>query len=187
MSFYRDLEDSLYNVVNGLNPTWNVIFAFTNGPEPASPYLVIDVKQMNPIGREYLSTPTELPVGETVLKSVALQDHEAFICFDFIGKYDDQTTLGEMASTLQVQLRTQQGYELQSLNRLSLFGISNLRRTALKRETDMYMVYRLECRMAYTSYTESDVDNIEIIGIDGVYYDAGREPDHIIHTHLDIP
>lgn len=187
MSFYRDLEDSIYNVVEVLQPTLVTLFAFSNAPEPVNPYLSVDVKEMNPIGREYLSTPTVLPTGETVLKSISLQDHEAFVCFDFIGKYDDQTTLGELASTFQVQLRTEQGYEALRKNRLSLFGISNMRRTALKRETDMYMVYRLECRMAYTSYTESDVDNIEIIGIDGVYYDAGREPDHIINTHIDIP
>ena len=58
MNIYQDLEDSLYNIIEGLHPEWTVLFAFSNASEPLNPYLAIDVRKITQTGSEYSSTPT---------------------------------------------------------------------------------------------------------------------------------
>ncbi|MNH20421.1 hypothetical protein D3C79_801880 [compost metagenome] len=115
-----------------------------------------------------------------------IQDHEAKVRFEFIGKYDDNTTLAEMVSNLQVALRTERGYQLQQEHRLSLFGMTNVRRIPIKRETSNFMIYQLDCNFGYAIVMTTDVDTAAGVIIDGVYHDAGREPDHVIHSHIEI-
>lgn len=185
MNIYQDLEDSLYNIVSELHPDWNILFAFTNAPEPTNPYLVIDVKKLNPCGREYNSTPT---IGEdgTKLIQTTVQDHEASVRFEFVGKYDDQTSVAEMASQLQIELRSAQGYELQATNRLALYNLTTLRRLPLPRDTDMYMIYQLDAVFAYAAQFTTEQDYTTAIKGEGVYHDANQPPDYVIRTEFEI-
>ena len=183
MNIYQDLEDSLYNIVSALHPDWTILFAFTNAAEPQNPYLIIDVKKLNPIGREYNSTPV---FGETHLTQTTIQDHEATVRFEFIGKYDDQTSVAEMAQLLQIELRSQYGYELQATNRLSLFNISTLRRLPLPRDTDMYMIYQLDCTFAYAAVLTTEQDYARGANGTGVYHDANRPPEYVLETEFEI-
>jgi hypothetical protein len=185
LNIYQDLEDSLYNIVNALHPDWNILFAFTNAAEPVNPYLVIDVKKLNPIGREYNSTPT---LGEDDVKLIqtTIQDHEATVRFEFVGKYDDQTSVADMAQMLQIELRTQNGYLLQAENRLSLFKLSSLRRLPLPRDTDMYMIYQLDCVFAYAAVLTTEQDYATALQGGGVYHDANRPPDYVLETDFEI-
>lgn len=185
MNIYQDLEDSIYNIVNSLHPDWNILFAFTNAPEPVNPYLVIDVKKLNPCGREYNSTPT---IGEngTKLIQTTIQDHEATVRFEFVGKYDDQTSVAEMASQLQMELRSAVGYELQSVNRLSLYNLTTLRRLPLPRDTDIYMIYQLDATFGYAAQFTTEQDYTRGLEGGGIYHDANEPPDYIIRTQLEI-
>lgn len=185
MNIYQDLEDSLYNVVSELFPDWNILFAFTNAPEPTNPYLVIDVKKLNPCGREYSSTPT---VGESGRKLIqtTIQDHEATVRFEFVGKYDDQTSVAEMASQLQLGLRTPKGYELQAVNRLSLYKLTTLRRLPLPRDTDMYMIYQLDAVFAYSAQFTTEQDYATALKGEVIYHDANEPPDYVIRTQFEI-
>lgn len=185
MNIYQSLEDSLYNIVEGMHPDWNILFAFTNAAEPVNPYLVIDVRKLNPCGREYSSTPT---IGEdgTKLIQTTTQDHEATVRFEFIGKYDDQISVAEMAQTLQLDLRSPTGYELQAINKLSLYKLTTLRRLPLKRETDMYMIYQLDCIFAYTASVTTEQDYTVAIHSGGVYHDANEPPDYTITTQFEV-
>lgn len=185
MNIYRDLEDSLYNIVSTLHPDWNILFAFTNAPEPANPYLVIDVKQLNPCGREYNSTPTIGEDGEKLIQTT-IQDHEAKVRFEFVGKYDDQITVADMAQMLQIDLRTATGYELQATNKLSLYNLSTLRRLPLPRDTDMYMIYQLDCTFAYTAVMTTEQDYATAIEGKGVYHDANRPPEYVLESDFEI-
>lgn len=183
---YQELEDALYNVVIGLFPDWRVIFAYGNGPEPQTPYAVIDVKKIDAIGREYSSTRGELNQTADKVVQVTLQDQEVKVRFELIGLADETMQLSEMVSQLQLALRTQLGYQLQAENKLSLFKLLNARRIPVKRETDVYMVYQLDSVFAYTAYLTDEGDWIDAVGITGVYHDAGREPDHIITNNIEI-
>ena len=185
MNIYQDLEDALYNIVSTLHPEWNILFAYTNAAEPVNPYLSIDVKKLNPCGREYSSTPTIGEDGSKLIQTT-IQDHEATVRFEFIGKYDDNTTVADMAQRLQIELRTPTGYELQAVNRLSLYKLSTLRRLPLPRDTDMYMIYQLDCVFAYSTQVTTEQDYATAINGNGVYHDANQPPDYTMTTDFEI-
>lgn len=186
MNIYQDLEDSIYKLVTGLFPTWMTIFAYTNGPEPLTPYCVIDVRKLEPIGQQYTSHLGIInPVTGAALTST-IQDSLAQVRFEFRGKYDDNTTTAEMTHQLELAMRTPRGFELMKVNNLSLHKKMSARRLPIRRETDMYMVYQLDVTFAYCSMTTDDVDWIELTGLTGVYRDAGREPDHVIINEIDV-
>lgn len=186
MNIYQDLENSLYDLVIGLFPTWTIIFAYTNCDEPQTPYMAIDVKKLDPIGQQYTSYLGRVNplTGDAITSTI--QDSLAQVRFEFHGKYDDNTTTAEMAQQLELAMRTPKGFELMKLTRLALHKKMSARRIPQRRETDMYMVYQLDVTFAYCSMTVDDIDWIEFTGLTGVYYDAGREPDHIIINEIDV-
>lgn len=185
MNIYQHLEDSVYAYVNTLFPTWRTIFAYGNGPEVQTPYLVIDVKKLDPVGRSYISSSLEIDENNQSY-TTTIQDYEAHVRFEFVGKYDVNTELAEMAHQLEFSLRTQAGYEEQRRNALSLMKYNPIRRIPVRRETDTYMYYQLDVVFGYVVSRTDVQDYIITLGIDGVYHDAGREPDHIIRTTLEI-
>jgi len=185
MNIYQDLEDSVYKYVAALFPTWRVKFAYDNGPELQTPYLVIDVKNMDACGREYSSRATKLD-SDLTTKTITLQNYEALVRLEFVGKYDVNTELAEMSHQLEFTLRTLRGYEEQRKNALSLMKYDPIRRIPVRRETDTFMYYQLDVVFGYVVQSVDEQGYMEIIGIDGVYHDAGREPDHVIHTHIEL-
>lgn len=184
-NIYKDLEDSLYNFIEAMFPTWRVKFAFDNGPEVTTPYLVIDVKKLDAVGREYNSSTTYID-SENKSYTTTQQNYEAHVRFEFVGKYDLNTQLAEMAHQLEFSLRTQRGYENQRRNALSLMKYNPVRRIAVPRETDTYMYYQLDVIFGYVLSQTEEQDWMVEIGITGVYHDAGREPDHIIESTIEI-
>ncbi|MNQ46918.1 hypothetical protein D3C85_607450 [compost metagenome] len=185
MNIYQDLEDSLYAVVSTLFPTWRIIFSFQNGPEPQTPYLCIDVSQLDAVGREQISSTVsvdELGDGTTTI----LQNYEAKVRFELIGLNDSNTTAGEMMHQLEFSFRTPASYELQRTNNLSLMRYSPVERLPLKRETDTYMFYQLDTVFGYAMRSVSEQDWIEATTVTGIYHDAGREPDHTIISTIEI-
>jgi hypothetical protein len=185
MNIYQDLEDSLYNIVSTLHPEWTILFAYTNAAEPVNPYVSIDVKKLTPVGREYSSTPTIGEDGSKLIQTTT-QDHEATVRFEFIGKYDDNTTVANMGQELQIELRSPTGYELQAINKLSLFKLTHLRRIPLMRDTDMYMIYQLDCIFAYTSQITTEQEYALGLNGTGVYHDANQPPDYTMTTQFEI-
>lgn len=187
MNIYEDLEDSLYNVIEGLFPDWRIVFAYTNAPEPLTPYLVIDVKKLVQSGGEYSSTLVDTGFDPDAVPTTYMsQDMLAKVRFEIVGKYEENSVTSEMTQQLQLLLRSQKGYELQERNRLSRHGQFANRRLPLKRETDMYMLYQVDATFAYTATSQDEQDYIIATGVTGIYHDAGREPDHVIINKLDI-
>ncbi len=187
MNVYQDLEDCLYNVVDGLFPLWRTIFAYGNGPEPQTPYCAIDVTKIEPVGLEYTSTTTHIdPNFPDRAATVTAQDNLVRVTFVLTGVGDQNTEVSEMANALQTGFRTPKGYELLARNRLALHGKMNVVSNPQRRETQVYMQWELDCTFAYTAVSSDYVDWIEVLGITGIYHDAGREPDHIIKNKLDL-
>lgn len=185
MNIYQDLEDSLYAFVSALFPTWTIIFPFQNAAEPVTPYLVIDVRNLDAVGREQTSSSVSIgELGEGT--TTTIQNYQAKIRFEFVGKNDSNTTVAEMSHQLEMNLRTPKGYELQHTNNISLYQYNPVERLALKRETDTYMFYQLDTTFGYAVQITSEQDWIETTGITGTYYDAGREPDHTIVSTIEI-
>lgn len=193
MNVYMDLEDSIYNTITTLFPTWRVIQAFNNSPDQVTPYIAIDIKRLEECGPGYTSTLVDLstnPDGDSVL----VQDYETVVNIEVIGvskpeqpDAQTQTEAGDMSMKLQTALRTPLGYDTLERNRLSLFGKPTVKRIPLLRDTDMYMIWQQQWMFAFSTYTTETQDYIDSASYEGVYTDAGREPDHIIRSPTFIP
>jgi hypothetical protein len=191
MNIYQDLEDALYAYASALFPTLassgRIIFPFQNGPEPLTPYLLLNVRSLDAVGREQSShfvSVDELLNGS----STTLQHYLANVRFEFVGKYDNNTTLADLAQTMEMNLRTPRGYELQRANKLSLFRYQPIERVRLKRETDMYMYYQLDVEFGFSAphiYEQDWIEGVKVVR--GVYKDANNPPDYEMITTLDIP
>ena len=185
-NIYEELEDSIYDTIVALFPDWRVIQAFNNGPEPETPYIAIDVKRMTRLGQGVTSSLGDInAAGEFV--TVIIQDHEARVHLEVIGKNGTIPEIGNMSTRLEAALRSPKGYDILEENKLSVLRQPQVRRLQDKRDTDMYMIWQHEYRFAYATYeTEETEDYIGGVGIDATYYDAGREPDHIIKHKIDV-
>lgn len=191
MNIYQSLEDALYVYASTIFPdlasAGRIIFPFQNGPEPLTPYLLLNVRAMDAVGREQSShhvSVDQLLNGS----STTLQHYIAEVRFEFIGKYDNNTTLASMAQTMEMNLRTPRGYELQKANKLSLFEYRPIERVPLKRETDMYMYYQLDVQFGFSVqhiYEQDWIDGVQIVR--GVYTDANNPPEYERITTLNIP
>ena len=185
MSTFNDLENSLYAVASALFPSWRIIFPYQNGPEPETPYLVINVMKLDSVGREHNSdgvSVDQFDVGTTS----SVQTYNAKVRFELIGLNDTNTTAGEMIHELDVALRSPMAYELQHRNNLSLLRKSPVTRLPLKRETDMFMFFQIDAQFGYTVKYVYEQDWIEATTLYAIYNDAGREPDHVITSTIDI-
>lgn len=186
MSIFNDLENSLYTVVSTLFPTWRIIFPYQNGSEPQTPYLVINVMKLDALGREHNSDGVNVDQGG-VGRTSTLQTYSAKVRLELIGLNDTNTTAGEMIHELDVALRSPLAYELQHANQLSLFRKSAIMRLPLKRETDVFMFFQLDTQFGYTVKYVYEQDWIEATTLYATYTDAGREPDHVITSTIEIP
>lgn len=185
MNLYTHLEDSLYSYASTLFPTWRIIFPYQNGPEPETPYLVIDVKRLDAVGREQTASAVSVDVLDNTAVTVT-QNYQAKVRFELVGKNDTNTAAGDMIHDLELNLRTPQGYELQHIHKLSLLQYAPVERLPLRRETDTFMFYQLDTMFGYSVQYVSEQDYIDATSITGVYRDAGREPDNTIISTIEI-
>lgn len=192
MDIYKSLEDGLYAYVSTIFPTeaaaGKIIFPFQNGPEPLTPYMLIDVKRLDASGREQTSTTVTIDEETDEGFSTTLQTYLATVRFEFIGKYENNTLLAEMAHIMELNLRTPKGYELQHANNLSLFEFKPIERVPLRRETDVYMYYQLDAVFGYSVqhiFEQDWIDSVKIVS--AVYNDANQPPDYKMTHTLDIP
>jgi hypothetical protein len=184
MNIYKDLEDSLYNVIEELFPATRIIFAYNNLPEPQTPYLVIDIKRLDQLGSEYNSTfVDDFATAPTTTTQI---DMMAKVRFEVVGLMDNDTEAAELAQNIQFALRTARGYESQARNNLARHGQITNRRMPYRKDTDMYMLYQVDANFAYTAISQDEQDYIIATDFTGVYHDAGREPDHVIINHIEI-
>jgi hypothetical protein len=184
MNIYKDLEDSLYNVIEELFPATRIIFAYNNLPEPQTPYLVIDVKRLDQLGSEYNSTFVES--FETTPTTTTQIDMMAKVRFEVVGLMDNDTEAAELAQNIQFALRTARGYESQARNNLARHGQITTRRMPYRKDTDMYMLYQVDANFAYTAISQDEQDYILTTDFTGIYHDANRPPDYTLTTHVDI-
>jgi hypothetical protein len=190
MTIYTSLEDALYNSVATMFPTARIIFALQNHPEPKTPYILINVLRMNPVGREETS-------GYGPLQSYA-QVYEAQVVFEVIGEYESTMEVSDLAASFEFLLASPLMLEAYAVNNLSLMRRRSMERFARTRETKTYMCYQQTAFYAYAVMTTQDVGQIDSVVVGGnigteelptlapsIYRDAGQ-PGHIIESTLYI-
>ncbi|ALJ97518.1 hypothetical protein AU075_gp162 [Pseudomonas phage C11] len=181
---HTELENSLYLMVKELFPDWRVIQAYTNNQEPQTPYLAIDIKRLDELGRENVSNMSD-PISPSHGTIQVQQDFAAKVVFELIGKYGETASVSDMAMAITRAMRTPAGHAAQRKFNLSLFKLPSTRRVPMLRETDMYMFYQVTCEFGFSVIETTTQEFAAGADIHGVYYDAGR-PGHVIESHIDI-
>lgn len=187
MNIYQDLEDSIYNVLETLFPDWTVVFAYSNYQESSSPYVAIDVMRLDDVGMGYTNSLVLVdPDNDETGTQYTYQDMCAKVKFDIIGRYDDNTTVANMAQELVLYFKTERGQAALRKNRLARQGSFDVKRRQLIRDTDIWMNYQVVCELYYTAIDTDEPGYITSMDLGGEYTDAGREPDHKIPTYVQI-
>ena len=176
---YKQLEDALYATLHSQFPTERITFPFNNAPEPKTPYVIIDVMRLDPVGREQNTTMTTSGIA------TVLQVYEATVRFEVMGEYDDNTEVGGLAHRIEFSLRTPLFRDALHVNNLSLMRYGTVDRFPRKRDTKTYMCYQQDVYFSYAVTVTQDVGYINSLNIEGVYNDAGRDG-HVITNEIII-
>lgn len=145
-----------------------VFFSHTNGSEPSSPYMVINILGIQQIGRHSTSTLTDPSEGDILNVRAS---YEVTVQFGFCG-----STAGDMAQSFTQRINNNP-LSFESLNRekLSVMRKSNIRRIPQKRDTQWVEYFNQDVVFTYTLNTEQPIDWVEAVVIE----DAVNQPPEI--------
>lgn len=179
MSIYVNLRDSIYDSLNVIFPTTQIVQAYNNGPEVVTPYVTFDVVDIDQIGEEYLSSFAD----EEGMQQIVSQ-YEVKVRIEFVGKQDSSFDAAALANDFYFvidQTPTQHAF---LLNNLSYLRKDSVKRIPRKRETDWYINYQIDLIFGYQVEARQSIDIIESVNIEADYdYESH---DSFIHT-IQIP
>lgn len=161
MSLYGDIRTAARNVaIKALEdyfptPTEQnagIIFAHLNGAEPAGPYVVINIINIEQQGHHSTSTLTN--TDEELAIQVA---YEVMIQFGFCG-----STAGEMAQHFTQRINNNPlTLEAMKANKLGFMRKSQVRRIPQKRDTKWVEYFNQDITFNYIGITQQLVDVVE--------------------------
>jgi hypothetical protein len=164
MSIYSDLRDKLYDSLEAILPTTQIVQAYTNGPEPVSEYVVFDVTQVDQIGREYISTLTDFSGDQQIVSQ-----YETKVLIEFVGKQNDGFIAADMINEFYFKIDTTPVQEEFLKNNLSYMKKGSIRRVPKKRETDWYMCFQVDVFFAYQVEARQSVDTIDTVELTSTF------------------
>lgn len=176
MSFYKDIEDSLFAVIHTVLPDARVTFAFSNDPEPTTPHISINIRKPETIGMGEESV--DIDTGYAISR----QTYQTIVRFTVLGYQDDAATVSELASELDFLFNTIQFNELMLANDLAVLRKRPMERFQRKRDTKIYMCYQQDIYITYIISNDTDLGTFDTIEVGGTYYNAGREGNTIEST-----
>lgn len=179
MSIYVNLRDSIYDSLNTVMPTLQIVQAYNNGPEVVTPYVVFDVVNVDQIGEEYISSFAD----EEGMQQIVSQ-YEVKVRIEFVGKQGDGFDAAALANDFYFvidQTPTQHAF---LLNNLSYLRKDSIKRIPRKRETDWYINYQFDLIFGYQVEARQSIDVIDSVNIEANYDYEGH--DSFIHT-IQIP
>lgn len=153
---YSDFEQSIYDVLSYQFPSTGIVFSYDNGPEEVTPYIAIQVIQLDQIGREYIAGKTNADGSLQMIKH-----YEGFTSIKFIGDETKHLAAGDLAFDFEFFLDSPVIQEKLLQSNLSLMRKSPIRRIPMMRDTVWYMAYQLDVYFAFSVEARQDVDVIE--------------------------
>lgn len=163
MSIYEDLRVKLYDSLALIFPTTTIIHAYSNGPEPVSPYITFDISNVKQEGQEYVST-----YANTLGEQQIVSNYECRIRLEFGGVSDDFRA-AELANDFYFTVDHKQTQETFLKNSLSYMRKSSIRKIPKKRETNWYMCYQIDLYFGYQVETRQITEVVESVTIQGDY------------------
>ena len=156
MSVYSDVRTSirkgaLVALSEFTNP--QVIFSHSNGAEPAESYVVINILQVEQVGKGYTSTLVN-ELDELTIQA----NYNIYAQFSFVGSKS-----GEMSQVFTQQLNNVLVREELQRNSLNLRTKTNIRRAPQKRDTKWIEYHNMDVVFTYAVNTQQIVDVVEAV------------------------
>lgn len=139
--------------------TTPVIYSHQNAPEPSSSYVVVQVVNINQVGRKEEATFTDDSVPK---KNLIYKNHyEAVIQFTFAGT--DAPDMGtEFHNSILGSVVVREAYQK---NHLAPIRKSGLRRSPQKRDTQWVEFFNVDVTFSYMVYTKQEIDWVDHVSI----------------------
>lgn len=163
MSLYSDIRTAVRNLaIKALEeyfPTVatqnaGILFSHLNGPEPSTPYVVINIINIEQQGHHSTSTLTN--TDRELATQVA---YEVMIQFGFCG-----TTAGEMSQHFTQRINNNPLiFEELHRYKLGFMRKSQIRRIPQKRDTQWVEYFNQDVTFSYVGVTEQLVDTVEAV------------------------
>lgn len=134
-------------------PTTPVIFSHSNGTEPAESYVVINLLQIEQVGKGYTSTLVN-ELDELTIQA----NYNVYVQFSFIGSQS-----GEMSQSFTQRLNNVLFREELIRNNLGLRTKTNIRRAPQKRDTKWVEYHNMDVVFTYAVNTQQIVDVVEAV------------------------
>lgn len=156
MSVYSDVRTSirkgaLVALQEFTNP--QVIFSHANGAEPAESYVVINILQVEQVGKGYTSTLVN-ELDELTIQA----NYNIYVQFSFLGSKS-----GEMSQVFTQQLNNVLVREEWQRNSINLRTKTNIRRAPQKRDTKWVEYHNMDVVFTYAVNTQQIVDVVEAV------------------------
>lgn len=160
-------EDAVYDVLNTALPSLTKYIAYQNGPEQVTPYCVFHCSQIDPTGREEISTGSDA-LGDNYEIRV-LEHFLGTIRFEFVGKDISGNHGGDQAMLFTTLLSTPNIQMALRQQNLGYMSKSLIRRVPKLRETTWYNAYVVDVVFSFALETKQQVDIIENVTLDSTY------------------
>jgi hypothetical protein len=158
LSVYSDVRISIRKgALSALSEFTNpqVIFSHSSGAEPAESYVVINILQIEPVGKGYTSTLVN-ELNELTIQA----NYNIYAQFSFVGSKS-----GEMSQVFTQQLNNVLVREELQRNNLNLRTKTNIRRAPQKRDTKWVEYHNMDVVFTYAVNTQQIVDVVEAVVI----------------------
>lgn len=158
MSIYSSVKQAIRKgAIAALSeyPTTPIIFSHNNGTEPAESYVVVNVLQIEQVGKGYTSTLVN-ELDELTIQA----NYNAYVQFSFIGSQS-----GEMSQSFTQRLNNVLVREELFKYGLGLRTKTNIRRAPQKRDTKWVEYHNMDVVFTYAVNTQQVVDVVEAVVI----------------------
>lgn len=156
MAIFTELKQAIRtSAIAALSEFTNpmVIFSHENGPEPSVSYVVINVLQIEQVGKGYTSTLVN-ELNELTIQA----NYNVYVQFSFIGSQS-----GDMSQSFTQRLNNVLFREELIRNNLGLRTKTNIRRAPQKRDTKWVEYHNMDVVFTYAVNTQQIVDVIEAV------------------------
>lgn len=167
---YTQLRESVYDSLELIFPTIQIVQAYTNNPEQVTPYITFDIMSVKQDGQEYISSFADDDGTQQIVSQNTTR-----VTLEFVSKGNDFTA-PDLANDFYFQVDYTSTQEIFLRNNLSYMRKSSVRKIPKKRETDWYVCYQIDLYFGYQVEARQDVDVIDSVGIEGTYTQYGADP-----------
>lgn len=176
MSIYSEVRASIRKgalVALAEFPSPQIIYSHSNGTEPAESYTVINILQIEQVGRGYTSTLVN-ELDELTIQA----NYNIYVQFSFVGSKS-----GEMSQVFTQQLNNVLVREEWQKSNLNLRTKTNIRRAPQKRDTKWVEYHNMDVVFTYAVNTQQVVDVVEaVIIVDEITGEVFTVPPDFIIT-----